>query len=71
MYGHEEEKEEIRNIENMEDDSMEHDSEVNDDYCCCYCNEILETQAELIDHMGNAHIDRFPHINQEPNISSS
>ena len=64
-YNHEEKTEENSTMEGIEDDD-----DVNDDFCCCYCNKILETQKELIEHMGNDHIDRFSHINTNNNSSS-
>ena len=42
-----------------------------DDHYCYYCNIMYNKQAELIDHMGNVHIDLFTYLRQERNSSSS
>ena len=56
--------------ENTEEDS-ENDDRMIDEYVCCHCNTILETQKDLIEHDRNVHIDLFLHIIHANNTTPS
>ena len=49
--------EEVKNQENEKDIETE-------DNLCYYCNTMFESQEDLIEHMGEKHIDQFEHYRQ-------
>ena len=44
------------------DDESRDDAENN---LCYFCDIMFATQGDLIAHIGNMHLDRFPHIQQD------
>ena len=49
-----------------EDDDNEEDE--TEDNLCYYCNKMLRNQQDLIEHMGNTHMDRFQHLQQSDSL---
>ena len=64
-FQHKEAEQENDEEEVEEVQSQEHEEPENN--FCYLCDLIFATQGELIDHMGDAHLDRFEHIQQANN----
>ena len=69
-FKHEEEgrsDEDEETVDDMETADDEH-SVQNVDSFCCYCNTWFKTQQELIDHMGDNHMEHFTHIHEAQDL---
>lgn len=61
-------EDEIETIEEHETDEHETEEHETDDHICIYCNSMLPSQGDLINHMGIYHMDRFPHLQQDNSL---
>jgi len=64
MYKHEENEENADDMETLDDEEILDEEETSPSVgsFCCYCNTLFRTQQELIEHMGDAHMDQFTHL---------
>ena len=52
-------------------DDIEDSEEAIEDNFCYYCNSMCTTQQDLIEHMGNVHLDLFTHLHEDRSKSTS
>jgi uncharacterized C2H2 Zn-finger protein len=64
MFQHKEAEIENDELEVEEEQNEKHE-ELEDNFCN-FCDLLFANQGELIAHMGYAHLDQFPHIQQQP-----